>query len=134
MDVDVDSAITRRLPITNALDLCSARRIHRRPDGLVVEDGPLVLPPPMNASERESDMRNYDWIEESEIGPLHTDVRFAWGPLSLSVMHTWPSVAIYSGRRLFLMGRDLPVRDITERCTKLARSVGLVTVARDDLI
>jgi hypothetical protein len=134
MDVDVDSAITRRLPITNALDLCSARRIHRRPDGLVVEDGPLVLPPPMNASERESDMRNYDWIEGSEIGPLQTDVRFAWGPRSLSVMHTWPSVAIYSGRRLFLMGRDLPVRDITERCTKLARSVGLVTVARDDLI
>jgi hypothetical protein len=94
--------ITRRLSLLNALELCSARAIHRGPDGAVVDDGQLVLPDGPIGKDRH--MGNYDWIdwiERSEVGPFLRHNRFfrrdALGP-------SWYlAMAFYSNRRLFLM-------------------------------
>jgi hypothetical protein len=90
--------ITRRVPVLAALKLCSARMTHRRPDGVVVEDEPLVLPADPG---KDRHMGNYDWINGSEVGTLLRDVRLVARDVSSSSWY--PSMAVYSDHRLFLM-------------------------------
>lgn len=94
-----ENVITRRLPVMAALKLCCARKTHGRPDGVVLDDGPLVLPE--DPSGRDRHMGNYDWIEGSEVGTLLRDLRLASRDVSTSSWY--PSMALYCNRRLFLM-------------------------------